>query len=185
MEVWFTNADPNRAVYGALASEIAGQLPEEYDKKPTTHVLFESPVKGAYIKYDELLGKLETLLQAICKFHVKIGEKGEINLEVGNLGKINIKASGGKVNIEGDVQVTIDGSLISMGESSEAFIKGTSALREFTKDQVALEKLQAALTAWVPVPLDGGAALKNALVAFLDLPMADYSGILSTKIFGE
>ena len=86
---------------------------------------------------------------------------------------INIAVgTGGTVNLDGIA-------------SSEAFVKGTSTLIELNKDEVAMSELQSALNAWVPVPNDGGAALKALLTTFLALPMASYSGILSTKIKGN
>lgn len=65
---------------------------------------------------------------------------------------------------------------------SEATPLGETLQTALGVDRDALQELQAALTAWTPAPLDGGAALKTALTAFLALPMADYTTMLSTQV---
>ncbi len=67
----------------------------------------------------------------------------------------------------------------------DALIKGTAASIQLNKDLALMTALKSAFNAWTPVALDGGAALKTALAAFLALPDADYSNILSTKVFTE
>ena len=69
--------------------------------------------------------------------------------------------------------------------STELQVLGTTALVELLKHQVAMTTLQTALATWVPVPLDGGLALKTALATFLALPMPDYSAILSLRSYTE
>ena len=81
--------------------------------------------------------------------------------------------------------IAADGTLIKFGDGSQTMLKGTDTQTELTKEQVNMTALKAAFTAWVPVPNDGGAALKAALAAFLALQTEDYSGILSSKISGE
>lgn len=78
-------------------------------------------------------------------------------------------------------------AFLSLGSeaATEAFIKGTTALVELLKAQANQTALKSALSSWAPIPQDGGAALKTALLSYLGLPNEDYSGILSTKIFGE
>jgi len=78
-----------------------------------------------------------------------------------------------------------DKGKINIGKSNESFVKGDTALVEFDKDKNLMQSLQSILNAWVPVPQDGGDALKNLLLPFLSLPQADYSNILSKKIKGE
>lgn len=78
-----------------------------------------------------------------------------------------------------------DGVNVKIGAGTESFIKGDTAKTELTKDQAAMTELQSAINTWVPVPADGGAALKVALAAFLAKPMANYANILSTRIKGE
>jgi len=73
----------------------------------------------------------------------------------------------------------------SVGAGTEAFVKGTTLQPELQKDITAMTTLQAALTAWVPVPNDGGAALKLALAGFLALPMGSVTNMNSVKIKGE
>jgi phage baseplate assembly protein V len=82
-------------------------------------------------------------------------------------------------------QINVTGTAINMLAASEFMIKGNTAQTEMNKDQALMQSLQTGINAWVPVPNDGGAALKAALAAFLALPQASYANILSTKIKGE
>ena len=92
---------------------------------------------------------------------------------------------GDRVWIKADGTIKVEGDNVEMLGADEAFVKGTTAKPEMDKDQSLMDELQTAITAWVPVPMDGGAALKTALAAFLALPQADYSDILSDTIKGE
>ncbi len=81
--------------------------------------------------------------------------------------------------------IILNSSGIKMLNGSSSFVKGETLQTNLNTDKTAMQTLQTAISTWVPVPNDGGAALKVALAAFLALPMADYSQILSTKIKGE
>lgn len=94
---------------------------------------------------------------------------------------------------EGDVciydyrgqRITLNSSGIKMLAGDSSFVKGETLQTNLNTDKTAMQTLQAGIAAWAPFAGDGGAALKAALAAFLALPMADYSSILSTKIKGE
>jgi len=73
---------------------------------------------------------------------------------------------------------------LSSASASEKYVLGDTAKTELDKDEDAMTELQTALSTWVPVSTDGGAALKTALATFLTKPMADYSNILSDIIKG-
>jgi hypothetical protein len=77
--------------------------------------------------------------------------------------------------------VTLTDSSFNIGgdEATQPIPKGNILKAELEKDKNAMRVLQAALTAWTPVPEDGGAALKSALVGFLAMQMADYENINS------
>ena len=105
---------------------------------------------------------------------VTMGDSG-IVIEDKNSNKVEM-ASG---------EINITGTKINLLGATEAIIKGTTAQPEMIKDQVLMQTLQTAISSWVPVPMDGGAALKAALAGFLALSQADYSSILSNTIKGE
>ena len=77
------------------------------------------------------------------------------------------------------------GEMFNIGDASESFVKGDTAKTEMDKDQALMNSLQTSISAWVPVPGDGGAALKTALAGFLALAQANYANILSDRIKGE
>lgn len=141
VEIYFINGDRERPVYIGKAFEVPNQLPQSWDKTPTTSVIFESPNNKARIIHDEVKGKIQ---------------------------------------IQGQ-------DLLEIGAGSEAMVKGTTLQPELNKDKTILDTLIAVLSAWVPVPSDGGSALKLALTAsgVFGLPTADYSQMNSTKIKGE
>jgi phage baseplate assembly protein V len=87
---------------------------------------------------------------------------------------------------DGDtLKISGSGLKIEMLAANEAYVKGDTFKTELDKDIDAMTTLQAGINAWVPVPNDGGAALKTALATFLAKPMASSANILSTKIKGE
>lgn len=86
--------------------------------------------------------------------------------------KITLKSTG--IEIEAANGVTIEKVLL--GETTKA---------ELVKDGDAMTELQSAISGWIPVPNDGGAALKTALTTFFTKAMADYSSILSEKVRGN
>ena len=93
--------------------------------------------------------------------------------------------NGNKIEMKsGEMQIT-GNTNIKMNGATEAFVKGTTAKPEMDKDQNLMNVLQTSINAWVPVPNDGGAALKTALTAWLLLPQANYANILSNTIKGE
>jgi phage baseplate assembly protein V len=112
--------------------------------------------------------------QAVC---IKVHDR-ENRPKTLNAGEVCVWNKAGQTILLTSTQV-----LICAG--NESFIKGDTAKTEMDKDQTLMSALQAAMTAWVPVPGDGGGALKIALAAFLALPQASYANILSSKIKGE
>ena len=90
-------------------------------------------------------------------------------------------------NRKRDFSVRYDetGEVLNMGDGSESFVKGDTAKTEMDKDQALMNALQTSINVWVPVPGDGGTALKTALAGFLGLGQANYANILSDKIKGE
>lgn len=94
-----------------------------------------------------------------------------------NDGNNYIKHAGGTFDLVG--------SLLNLLGATESFVLGDTAKTELDKDQTLMQTLQTAISGWTPVPNDGGAALKTALAAYLGLPQASYTNILSTKIKGE
>ena len=68
----------------------------------------------------------------------------------------------------------------------EPFVLGDKLKDELQKINDALTQLKTDFTSWVPVPLDGGAALKAVLSGgFLTKPLAVLDEILSEKIKGK
>lgn len=59
VEIYFIDANRNRAVYLGLAYEMGGQTSANYDGAPTTHVLFEAPMTSESVVYNELMLSLE------------------------------------------------------------------------------------------------------------------------------
>ena len=90
-------------------------------------------------------------------------------------------------NRKRDFSVRYDetGEVLNMGDGSERFVKGDTAKTEMDKDQALMNALQTSINVWVPVPGDGGIALKTALAGFLGLGQANYANILSDKIKWE
>lgn len=91
-------------------------------------------------------------------------------------------------NWEKDFAIVYDESqeILKFGEADESYVKGDTAKPELQKNVDALTQLKTDLTAWVPVPTDGGAALKTILSAgFLTKSFADLNDILSERIKGE
>lgn len=65
-----------------------------------------------------------------------------------------------------------NGGLINIGKLITQVDKNTAVLKE----------MQSVFSGWVPVPNDGGAALKASTTSFTSLPRADLSDIEDTKI---
>lgn len=98
---------------------------------------------------------------------------------------INITDANSNTIVMKNTGVEIDGALIKFGTGAESYIKGDTCKTELDKESANMIALKAAITGWVPVPNDGGAALQAALAAFLALPTESYANILSSKISGE
>lgn len=99
--------------------------------------------------------------------------------------RIDLKNSGILITDKNGNTVELNSSGVKILNGSSSFVKGETLQTQLNVDKTAMQTLQAAISAWTPVAHDGGAALKLALTAFLALPMADYSNVLSIKIKGE
>jgi len=58
VEVYFLKGDGNQPRYLSYASEMKGMVPDSFDGKPTTHVIWENKTSGDNIVFDEILGTL-------------------------------------------------------------------------------------------------------------------------------
>jgi len=99
------------------SNRIKGMIPKNYDGKPTTHILFESPADKIMMKYDEEADLLQ-------------------------IGKKDYRSSS-----------RVDDTTTSSSSEDSAYWSFWSGFL-------------AVFQAWVPVPNDGGAALKTALTTF-------------------
>jgi hypothetical protein len=71
-------------------------------------------------------------------------------------------------------------------EGTEAYVLGDTLKTEIQKNTDAITQLQTDLTNWVPVPNDGGLALKNLTSVGFELsPVANLASILSEVIKGK
>jgi len=61
VEIYFMAGDPNRPVYMAIASEVTGMDVSSFNGLASDRVIFESPVTGENIKYDDILRRLTFL----------------------------------------------------------------------------------------------------------------------------
>lgn len=183
VEVYFMEGNRDTPAYLGNCPELypippATAVPRAYDGNPTTHVLYESPIRKDSIAHDDLLSWLTTKLGIGGSYTVKVGIGGNIDLVVGAGGTININAGTGSLNL--------DGTMIRLGlPSAEPALKGLTTQTQLLIHQNAITLLQAALQLWIPVPLDGGLALKTALTTFLAAILPNYSTTLSAKFFHE
>lgn len=146
--VEFIDGDRNLPVYSAISSQMKDMLPQVYDGKSTTQVLFENNAQDSSVVYNA----------EDKKYTITIGE----------------------------YVITIEDSLIQIGEASESFVKGDTIKPELQKNIDALTQLQSDFSSWTPVPNDGGASLKAILATGFGLSsFADLSDMLSDKIKGE
>jgi len=83
-----------------------------------------------------------------------------------------------------DGNVAINGEAIAIGEDGlEPAVKGDELYNQLQANKARLDALIDAITNAVPVPSDGGSALKTAIVAAVSaLPSEDYSNIRSSKV---
>lgn len=100
---------------------------------------------------------------------------------------IGLENGNGEIRIKPDGEVVVKGTSVKLGSdsASESVVLGDKQKIELDKDFTAMSTLRSAITAWVPIPLDGGAALKVALASFLGLPSSSTAGTLSAKVDAE
>jgi phage baseplate assembly protein gpV len=171
---WIDGNRDKPVIYSSIAYWMKDMLPKNYDGASTTQVLYEDNNKELSIVYDENTKELK-VIQEKQKYDIILNDT-EIDINYGDV-NINIDKNTKKMSITGDG--------IDMLGASESFVKGDTCKAELEKDQTLMQTLQSSMSGWVPVPNDGGAALKAALSAFFALAQANYSNILSTKIKGE
>jgi hypothetical protein len=75
-----------------------------------------------------------------------------------------------------------NGKMSFNGESFGGIVNAKELKTQIDKNTEVLKALQNIFTSWVPVASDGGAALKTASTAFVNLQTADLSGIENNKI---
>jgi len=154
--VEFIDGDRDYPIYSGIANQMKDMLPLIYDGKHTSQVIFEDKEQSTYVLYDE--------------------EAKEFIIEDSHGNKITLK----------DGKILIEGTEIKLLNGGEHFVKGDTLKTELQKNVDALNQLQTDFTTWVPVPNDGGAALKTILsTGFLVKSIATLANILSTLIEGE
>lgn len=75
-----------------------------------------------------------------------------------------------------------NGLLKMNGDQFEGIVKAPELKIQIDFNTAILEAIQNAFAAWVPVPNDGGAALKTLIAAIPNMQRADLSNIQNTKI---
>lgn len=95
-----------------------------------------------------------------------------------------IRMQDGKINatVRQGGSVVINGQIVELNGSEQFAVRGDDLRAELLKLDAKFDALIAILQAWVPVPSDGGAALKTALAPLFGLPEADFTAILSQLV---
>lgn len=75
-----------------------------------------------------------------------------------------------------------EGVLTINGETLGGIVNAIELKTQLDKNTAVLEAIKLAFQSWIPVPNDGGAALKGLSSAFTGLPTADLSNIQNDKI---
>lgn len=75
-----------------------------------------------------------------------------------------------------------NGELQLNGDSFSGLVKAPELKEQLDKNTLILEKIQDVFNDWVPIPNDGGAALKSLVTQFTTLERADLSNIENEKI---
>ena len=57
--VYFMNGDKDQPRYFGKANDMTDMLPKNYDKRSTSHIIFESPDDKIHISFDELSNSME------------------------------------------------------------------------------------------------------------------------------
>lgn len=96
-------------------------------------------------------------------------ESGETKIILNSNGKIEINSVSG-------IEINSNSGIIPI----EKTVLGESLKTELELVKNLLNELQTQITSWVPVPLDGGSALKGNLAVFQSLPIPDFTNILSS-----
>lgn len=103
-------------------------------------------------------------------------KSGSSEIIINNSGSIDIEpATELNINSNTGINIKSNGGLIPLEKS----ILGESLKDELDKVMSLLTELQTQISAWTPVALDGGSALKANLAGFQSMDLPDFSNILS------
>ena len=108
--------------------------------------------------------------------HVWETQQGQAIIMNDKTGRIDITVR------QGGGVITIDGGNVYLNGTDQFAVLGDTLKTEITKLDTKFDALISVLQAWIPIPNDGGAALKTALATVFGLPDADFSQILSNKV---
>lgn len=112
--------------------------------------------------------RLKTL--AVGEAALCVGRAGQLVLLLAD-GGVEVRATGDGAGTASSVLLKADGDVvITPGTAGDLLLGSATATKSaaLAEDvQARLDALAAAINAWVPVPMDGGAALKAALVAWI------------------
>lgn len=75
-----------------------------------------------------------------------------------------------------------EGIMTINGDDFKGIVKAPELKKQIDKNTAILKKIQQVFTNWVPVPSDGGAALKSQVTQFISLPTANLENIENQKI---
>lgn len=131
---------------------------------------------GGWWKEDALPGIAGT--DDYPNIHVWITPNGNTILMNDNTGQVYIEnLKGAKIELDTDGVVQVNGQ-------SQQAAKGNELQLQVNKLKAQVDTLLNILSTWVPIPNDGGAALKTALTSsgLFGLPSSDFSNILSDKV---
>lgn len=105
--------------------------------------------------------------------HISVLDNGDVQVEAD--GNVSVTATGDVgVTADGDITITGDGGKVTINSDAETFaVDGADCKAGTGTDYVALSTptdlnftlIDTIINAWVPVPMDGGAALKAAWIA--------------------
>lgn len=123
---------------------------------------------------------------------INLSVKGDFNLI--SEGKTKVTASGGDIEITTDKSITLTSSnevniksrKFIVHSGNEAMVRGNELKKNIEKTNEVVKGIQESLLTWVPVPSDGGAALKiKAGQKLSGKTVGDFAKINSEKSFLE
>lgn len=101
---------------------------------------------------------------------------------VSEIESVLIQNKGNKIQVLSD-ETKIEGDLVTInGDSLGGIVKAKELKTQIDKNTALLNSIQTAFKSWVVAPSDGGAALKAAASAFINMPRANLSNIENDTI---